>query len=297
MISRLRFVCPAVTLLLLATSIHEARAQSGRKGVENAVKRLINAANRVNIDGVFAEFASDAEFLDNGARFANMAAVRSTYAPVFKGLRKQDIKVERSNIQMITPTLAVYTANGTFNATDTAGATSPRRNFAWTILWRGDSASWKATSIHQSIGAVPAATVTQAGRASDQLSAFRDQARTQAKAYENAINKRDAAAVAALYAQNADVAILDGQRVQGRDAIRNATDAQLKAWPKALRFKLQVASARMLTPDIGIVETNATLSEGPVRSDRGTWVMVRENGKWLISSLRVYPAAAAPARR
>lgn len=283
-------------LFLLATSafvvpLTEAKSQSGRKGVENAVKRMVNAANRVNLDGVLAEFGPDAEFLDSGNRM-NTASVRTAYAPVFKGLRKQDIKVERSNIQMITPTLAVYTASGTFNVTDTTGITSPRRNFAWTIVWRGDSTTWKATSVHQSVAA-PAPPVTQAGRASDQSGAFREHA----KAYENAINKRDAAAVGALYTQNADLVIIDGQRLQGRDAIRDASDKDLKTWPKGRQIKLQVTGSRMLTPDIGVVETTATFSEGPVRSNRGTAVLVRENGKWLISSLRVYPAVAAPARR
>jgi uncharacterized protein (TIGR02246 family) len=292
MISRLHVASPALVFLLLGTSADEARSQAGRKGVENAVRRMINAANRVNIDGVLAEMSANAEMLDGGGRFASMAAVRAAYAPVFKGLRKQDIKVERSNIQMITPTLAVYTANGTFTTTDTTGTTTPRRHFAWTIVWRGDSTNWKATSVHQSLSAPPAA-VTQAGRASDQSSAFRDQA----KAYENAINKRDAAAVAALFTENADQILVDGPRLQGRNAIRDAADKELKTWPKGRQFKLQVTGSRMLAPDIGVVETAATFSEGPVRSNRGTAVVVREGGRWLISSLRVYPSVAAPARR
>ena len=284
-------------LSLIATSafvvpLTEAKSQSGRKGVESAVKRLVNAANRVNLDAVLAEFSPDVEFLDGGNRM-NTASVRAAYTPVFKALRKQDVKVERSNIQMITPTLAVYTASGTFTATDTSGITSPRRNFAWTIVWRGDSTSWKATSVHQSIAAPPAAPVTQAGRAADQSGAFREHA----KAYESAMNKRDATAVGALYTQNADLVIGDGPRLRGRDAIRDATDKELQTWPKGRQFKLQVTGSRMLTPDIGVVETTATFSEGPVRSNRGTAIIVRENGKWLISSLRVYPAVAAPARR
>jgi uncharacterized protein (TIGR02246 family) len=284
-----------VALSLIATAalvvpLTEARSQSGRKGVENAVKRMVNAANRVNLEGVLAEFSPDVEFLDGGNRM-NVAAVRAAYTPVFKGLRKQDVKVERSNIQMITPALAVYTANGTFTATDTSGTTSPRRNFAWTIVWRGDSTNWKATSVHQSIAAAPAA-VTQAGRA-DPSGAFRDHA----KAFENAINKRDAGAVAALFTENADQVLVDGPRLQGRKAIREAADKELKTWPKGRQFKLQVTGSRLLTPDIGVVETTATFSEGPVRSNRGTAVFVREGGKWLISSLRVYPSVAAPARR
>lgn len=292
MIRRNPLVSPALAFLLLGTSVVEAHSQSGRKGVENAAKRMINAANRVSIDGLFAEFAPDAEFLDNGGRHASMAAVRTAYTPVFKGLRKQDIKVERSNIQMITPTLAVYTANGTFTTTDTTGATAPRRAFAWTIIWRGDSTNWKATSIHQSIATI-APTVMQAGRSADQSAVFRDHV----KAYENAVNKRDGTAIAALFTENGDQILVSGPRQQGRKAIREAADKDLKAWPTARQFRLQVTGSRMLSPDIALVETAATFSEGPVRANRGTMVMVRESGRWLISSLRVFPSVAAPASR
>jgi hypothetical protein len=48
---------------------------------------------------------------------------------------------------------------------------------------------------------------------------------------------------------------------------------------------------RMLTPDIAIVETSATFSEGSVRSNRGTHIVVRRDGKWFTTALRVYPSA------
>jgi hypothetical protein len=94
----------SLALVFIALPLTESSGQNGRKGVENAAKRLINAANKMNLDGVFAEFASDVEMLDNGVRFANASAIRAAYGPVFKAFRKQDIKVERSNIQMTTPT-------------------------------------------------------------------------------------------------------------------------------------------------------------------------------------------------
>jgi len=49
----------------------------------------------------------------------------------------------------------------------------------------------------------------------------------------------------------------------------------------------------MLSPDVAIVETVATFSEGPMQSNRGTLVMVRQGEKWLGAALRVYPAATA----
>jgi len=41
---------------------------------------------------------------------------------------------------------------------------------------------------------------------------------------------------------------------------------------------------------VAIAEDEAQFSEGPIRANRGFGVMVRQNGKWLLASLRVFPA-------
>jgi uncharacterized protein (TIGR02246 family) len=116
--------------------------------------------------------------------------------------------------------------------------------------------------------------------------------REHAAAYAAAINKRDATAVAALFTPDGDQVFMDGPRIVGRDAIRDSTQTALAAWPSTLRFTLEVTGVRMLSPNVAIVETRATFSEGPMRSNRGTLVMVRQGRKWLAAALRVYPAVA-----
>lgn len=117
--------------------------------------------------------------------------------------------------------------------------------------------------------------------------------REHAAAYAAAINKRDATAVAALFTPDGDQIFVDHPRIAGRDAIRDAAQTMLATWPATMQFTLEVTGARILSPSIAIVETLATFSEGPVRSNRGTLVMVRQGGKWLAAALRVYPAATA----
>jgi uncharacterized protein (TIGR02246 family) len=80
---------------------------------------------------------------------------------------------------------------------------------------------------------------------------------------------------------------------RGRAAIRDAAQEQLATWPATRQFTLVVTGVRMLTPNVAIVETTATFSEGSPQSNRGTLVMVRQRGKWLIAALRVYPDATA----
>jgi uncharacterized protein (TIGR02246 family) len=132
-------------------------------------------------------------------------------------------------------------------------------------------------------------TLSAQGRAADEAAM-----RAHAVAIENGINKRDAAALSALFTPDADEINGDGPRIVGRDAMRRVDGAELAKWPPTRRFNLAVTGIRFLGPDTAIVETLARFSEGPVRANRGTWVAVRQDGKWLIAALRVYPAQRAP---
>ncbi len=112
----------------------------------------------------------------------------------------------------------------------------------------------------------------------------------QTAAYESAINQRDPAAVAALFAPDGDLVFFDSPRVSGRDAIIQNTKDALATWPATMRFTLSITAIRFLTPDAAIVDTEAHFSEGDMRANRGTSVVVRQKGKWLIAALRVFPA-------
>ena len=117
--------------------------------------------------------------------------------------------------------------------------------------------------------------------------------REQQAALAAAIDKRDAAAVAALFTMDGDEIFFDQPQLVGPDAIRKSAEERFSTWPATQRFTLTVRKIRVLSPDIAIVDTLATFSEGEMRSNRGTSVLVRQNGKWLTVALRVYPAAAA----
>jgi uncharacterized protein (TIGR02246 family) len=114
--------------------------------------------------------------------------------------------------------------------------------------------------------------------------------RKQYAALAAAINKRDAGAVSAFFAPDGDEVFFDNPRIVGPDAIRQNEAKAFATWPATQRFTLEVKSIRLLTPDIAIVETLAMFSEGEMKSNRGTAVMVRRSGNWLIAALRVYPA-------
>jgi len=112
----------------------------------------------------------------------------------------------------------------------------------------------------------------------------------QIAAYETALNKRDPAAVAALFAPDGDLVFFDSPRVSGRDGLIQNTKDALATWPATMRFTLSITAIRFLSPDAAIVDTEAHFSEGDMRANRGTSVVVRQKGKWLIAALRVFPA-------
>ena len=109
-------------------------------------------------------------------------------------------------------------------------------------------------------------------------------------AFEAAVNKRDVAGVVATYTLDGDFVFFDGPRVVGREAIRKWTTDDLATMPSTKRITLTVTGIRFLADDIAIAETTARFNEGEARENRGTSVFVRQNGRWLVAALRVYPA-------
>lgn len=108
--------------------------------------------------------------------------------------------------------------------------------------------------------------------------------------HADGINRRDPAAVAATFTAAGDHVYLAGPIVTGRGAIRDALRQSLSDWPESRRFNLVMTSARMIAPNVALVETDATISDGSIPPNRGTMVVVREGSEWLIAALRVYPA-------
>jgi uncharacterized protein (TIGR02246 family) len=134
-----------------------------------------------------------------------------------------------------------------------------------------------------------AATLPAQSRAIDEAAI-----RAHAVAIEGAINKRDATGVVALFTPDTDEINGDGPRLVGREAMRQSMVADFARWPATRRFTLAVTGIRFLGQDVAVVETTAQFSEGAIRSNRGTWVIVRQGGTWLIAALRVYPAQRTP---
>jgi uncharacterized protein (TIGR02246 family) len=120
----------------------------------------------------------------------------------------------------------------------------------------------------------------------------RDEAaiRQRVAAYEAAVNRHDATALAALFTPDADFVYFDSPLIVSRDSIGKVTGEGLAKWPASRRFTLETRTVRFLRPDVALVETVAHFSEGEMTSNRGSAVFVRDRGTWSWAALRVYPA-------
>jgi uncharacterized protein (TIGR02246 family) len=127
--------------------------------------------------------------------------------------------------------------------------------------------------------------------------------RDMVESFQTAWNAHDAAGVVAMYADDADQVMDDGPTTVGRQALQQWWAARFAAMEPGRRITLSVSAVRLVTPDVAVINVVATaggrdaqgqaLSSSP---DRGTWVVVRRGGRWLIAALRVYSAEHPPAR-
>lgn len=138
-----------------------------------------------------------------------------------------------------------------------------------------------ALALSPSIGAQP----TEASQAiRDQMSAF-----------QKAWNAHDAASLSAIFESDADQIMASGPRTRGRTAIEAWWRDQFAHTNEKARISIAVMSLRLLRPDVAILNTSADVTQGgssPSESntgtDRGTLVLTRQNGRWLIAALRVF---------
>ena len=112
-----------------------------------------------------------------------------------------------------------------------------------------------------------------------------------AKAFVDAVDRGDAKAVAAFWAEDGDYVDLNGRHLQGRSAIENAFKEVL-AENKGLRLRIEVNSIRFVTPEIAIEDGATTAippNDAPPSQARYTNVHVKKDGRWVLQSVREAP--------
>jgi uncharacterized protein (TIGR02246 family) len=125
--------------------------------------------------------------------------------------------------------------------------------------------------------------------------------RAQVETFQTAWNAHDPVALSALLTEDADQIMGDGPNTSGRQALQQWWKNRFATMEPGRTITLTVTSVRLITPDVGLLNTIAKTggadAQGkalPSDTDRGTWVVMKKDGKWFIVALRVYPAEHAP---
>ena len=113
------------------------------------------------------------------------------------------------------------------------------------------------------------------------------------EAFVRSYNQGDSKALAAMFAEDAEVAEADGGRQQGRDRIERRLGDTFASNPGA-RIAIETDAIRFLSPDVAKEEGRSlvTPAVGPSEELTFTVLYVRRDGRWLISSLREDPIEA-----
>jgi len=112
-----------------------------------------------------------------------------------------------------------------------------------------------------------------------------------AQAFVDAFEKGDAKAIAALWTPDADFIDVEGRVLKGRAAIEKDF-AQVFSENKGLKVRIDVGSVRFIGSDMAIEDgTSSVLAPDGTAPSRARYtnVLVKKDGKWLISSVREAP--------
>ena len=111
-------------------------------------------------------------------------------------------------------------------------------------------------------------------------------AAAQAAAYKAAFEKGDAAALAALFTEDAQYSIDSGETISGRASIQERAAGYFEGMAGA-KIDLRISSARMLTPDVFVEKGAATVTGGDRAPETTlyTATQVKKGDKWLIAEL------------
>jgi len=115
--------------------------------------------------------------------------------------------------------------------------------------------------------------------------------RANVDAMTKAFNDKDAAAIAKLFTEDAQIVDDDGQSFQGRAEIERVFGDGFEENPKS-QMKGTILSIRFVTPSVAVEDGSTTIRHNDGRSDdhsRYSVVHVKQDGKWMMASAHDFP--------
>lgn len=124
-----------------------------------------------------------------------------------------------------------------------------------------------------------------------------DELKASAAAFEKAFNAGDAKAIAAQFTELAETVDEEGNILEGRANIESRFAELFKDYPKA-QIAVTLTSLRMISPDVAVEDGYSMTTLDPSQpGSRSPYAVVylKRDGKWLMASVRDFPAESTEA--
>ena len=143
---------------------------------------------------------------------------------------------------------------------------------------------------------IVAVSIIMAGVAEAQTKGDSTEVFAQIEKYRSVWNAHDAGVLAEFFTEDADFIMGNQPLIRGREGIQNWWLNYFTRQEPERGLSIIVNSFNIITSDIALVNVTTTTGGQDIKGEkllnrkaRGTWVMHKENGTWLIVAMRGMP--------
>jgi len=259
------------------------------------VEAYLNAWNSHDASTLAAFFTEDADFvMGNLPALRGRPEIREFWRHYFERQEPgRRLTLETGPVRFVAANVAVMNVATTTGGHREQGQELHDRKFRGTWLWQRRNDTWLIAAM---LGFPDEGDRVVLNSSVEAAEVLRPHIRALVAAYEDALDTHDPAVVGAFYTDDADIVVRNSPVIHGHQAILDWWRTYFSK-PRPYRAILIIDEIRMMAPAVALIDFTATgagpqsdTEPSPVRYARATWVVVRKEGKWLISALRVLPS-------
>lgn len=278
-----------------AVATAQAETEHRTTALRERVEAYRRAWNTHDPSAVAAFFTEDADFvMGNLPLRRGRQEIRDSWRDYFARQEpERGLTLVLNSIRFVAADVALINVATITGGRDRLGQELPARRFRGTWVLRRQGSSWLISAMRGLPTEEDRVELMPSLEAAESL---RPQLRTFVAAYEDTFDRHDPEALSAFYRDDADIIVREGPVIQGAQAIREWWRAYFSQ-PRPYRVLLIIEEIKMMSENVALLNITATgaMSDAthtlqPVRHVRATWVVVREDGEWLIAALRLLPS-------
>jgi len=285
----------AAVVLAGFPGLGEAGAVQDADGIQALLGDYLTAWNAHDPSGLAAFFSEDADLvMGNLPAVRGRSEIRDWWHEYFSRQEpERRLTLDVGPMRRVAADVAAISVVTTTGGRSGDGQELRERRFRGTWLLHRQHGTWRISAMR---GLPLEEDRVILNDSLETTEALRPDIRAFVAAYGDALNTHDPAAVSAFYRDDAEIIVRNSPPVRGRTAIQEWWRAHF-AEPRPYRAVLIIDEIRIIAPDVALINVIGTGAfpqpEGerlPIRYARATWIVVREDGEWLVSSLWVLPS-------